>query len=176
MGWTRWLALSAMAVLAAGAVAQQRVALTPPTSAPPVSTTHSSVPAATPKPSPALTKADVDAWLDGFLPYALRTADIPGAVVVIVKDGQILDARGFGYADVAKRIPVDPERTLFRTGSVSKLTTWTAVMQQVELGKIDLDQDVNTYLDFKIPPRDGQPVTMRQLMTHTAGFEETGKN
>ena len=176
MGWTRWLALSAMAVLAAaGAVAQQRVALSPPTSAPPASGSLASIPTTTPKPPASLNKSDLDAWLDGYLPYALRTADIPGAVVVIVKDGQILDARGFGYADVAKRIPVDPERTLFRTGSVSKLTTWTAVMQQVEQGKIDLDQDVNTYLDFKIPPREGQPVTMRQLMTHTGGFEETGK-
>ena len=76
---------------------------------------------------------------------------------------------------VEKRTPVDPERTLFRPGSVSKLFTWTAVMQQVEQGKIDLDKDVNTYLDFKIPDHDGKPVTMRQIMTHTAGFEETVK-
>src|SRR5688572_13247738 len=55
-----------------------------------------------------LTKADVDVWLDGFLPYALRTADIPGVVVTVVKDGRILTARGFGYADVEKRTPVDP--------------------------------------------------------------------
>ena len=130
---------------------------------------------ATPTGPHALDKADVDAWLDGYMPYALHSGDIPGAVVVVVKDGKILTARGFGYADVDKRTPVDPERTLFRPGSVSKLFTWTAVMQLVEQHKIDLDADVNTYLDFKIPLRDGQPVTMRQLMTHTGGFEETGK-
>jgi CubicO group peptidase (beta-lactamase class C family) len=123
----------------------------------------------------SLTKTDVDSWLDGYMPYALNTGDIPGAVVVVVKDGQILTARGFGYADVEKRKPVDPERTLFRPGSVSKLVTWTAVMQQVEQGKLNLDADINTYLDFKIPPLDGAPVTLRQVMTHTAGFEEAAK-
>src|SRR6187551_324649 len=124
----------------------------------------------------ALTKADVDLWLDGYMPYALRTGDIPGAVVTVVKDGQILTARGFGYADREKRTPVDPDRTLFRPGSVSKLITWTAVMQMVEQGKLDLDKDVNTYLDFKIPEYDGKPITLRQIMTHTAGFEEAIKN
>ena len=95
--------------------------------------------------------SDVDAWLDGYMPYAMETGDIAGAVVVVVKDGQVLTERGFGYADVAKRMPVDPSATLFRPGSVSKLFTWTAVMQLVEQGKLDLDADVNTYLDFKIP-------------------------
>jgi CubicO group peptidase (beta-lactamase class C family) len=123
-----------------------------------------------------LNKTDLDTWLDGYLPYALQTADIPGAVVTVVKDGKIVTSRGFGYADVAKSKPVDPDRTLFRPGSVSKLVTWTAVMQQVEQKKLDLDTDVNTYLDFKIPARNGQPVTLRQIMTHTAGFEETAKN
>jgi CubicO group peptidase (beta-lactamase class C family) len=137
---------------------------------------------ATPTTSPAaapvavaLTAQDVNAWLDGYMPYALRTGDIAGAVVVVVKDGQILTERGFGFSDVAKRTPVDPKLTLFRPGSVSKLLTWTAVMQLVEQGKIDLDGDVNQYLDFKIPPRDGKPVTMRNLMQHTAGFEEQAK-
>ncbi|HYL70352.1 MAG TPA: serine hydrolase domain-containing protein, partial [Candidatus Dormibacteraeota bacterium] len=123
----------------------------------------------------ALTAADLNAWLDGYLPYALKTGDIAGCVVAVVKDGQILTERGFGFADVEKRAPVDPKLTLFRPGSVSKLLTWTAVMQQVEQGKIDLDADVNRYIDFKIPARDGKPVTMRELMQHTAGFEEQAK-
>ncbi|KRA82647.1 serine hydrolase domain-containing protein [Altererythrobacter sp. Root672] len=121
----------------------------------------------------ALTKTDVDAWLDGFLPYALESGDIAGAVVVVVKDGQVLTQRGFGYADIDKRIPVSPETTLFRTGSVSKLTTWTAIMQLVEQGKLDLDTDVNKYLDFTIPAYEGKPITLRNIMTHTAGFQET---
>lgn len=123
-----------------------------------------------------LTKNDLDAWLDGYMPYAIGDGDIAGAVVVVVKDGEILTQRGFGYADVESRKPVDPEKTLFRPGSVSKLITWTAVMQQVEQGKIDLDADINQYLDFEIPDYEGQPVTMRQLMTHTAGFEEQVKD
>jgi CubicO group peptidase (beta-lactamase class C family) len=119
-----------------------------------------------------MTREDVSAWLDGFLPFAMARADIPGAVVVVVKDGEVLVQKGYGYSDVAKKTPVDPELTLFRPGSVSKLLTWTAVMQQVEAGKIDLDADVNGYLDYKIPPRDGPPITMRNLMTHTPGFDE----
>jgi CubicO group peptidase (beta-lactamase class C family) len=123
----------------------------------------------------SLTAADANSWLDGYLPYALKTGDIAGAVVAIVKDGEVLTVRGFGYADVAAKKPVDPKLTLFRPGSVSKLFTWTAVMQLVEQGKIDLDADVNQYLDFKIPPREGKPITMRNLMQHTAGFEEQAK-
>jgi CubicO group peptidase (beta-lactamase class C family) len=106
------------------------------------------------------------------MPIATGRADIPGAVVVVVKDGQILTSRGFGYSDVKKRKPVDPHATLFRPGSISKLFTWTAVMQQVQQGKLNLDEDVKKYLDFKIPPRNGKPITLRNIMTHTSGFEE----
>lgn len=122
-----------------------------------------------------LTEEDANAWLDGYVPYALHSGDIAGAVVAIVKDGKVLTERGYGFSDVEKRTPVDPRKTLFRPGSVSKLLTWTAVMQLVEQGKIDLDADVNQYLDFKIPAYDGKPVTMRNIMQHTAGFEEQAK-
>jgi CubicO group peptidase (beta-lactamase class C family) len=122
-----------------------------------------------------LTKSDVESWLDGLIPYSIDRGDIAGGVVVVVKDGQILAEKGYGYADVAKKTPVDPEQTLFRPGSISKLFTATAVMQLVEQGKLNLDSDVNQYLDFKIPARDGQPITLRNIMTHTSGFEETLK-
>lgn len=121
---------------------------------------------------PQLTYTDVSTWLDGYMPYALDRGGIVGAVIVIVKDGEILLQRGYGYSDLEKRLPVDPEDTLFRPGSVSKLFTWTAVMQLVEDGKVDLDEDINTYLDYEIPPYKGKPITMRHIMTHTAGFEE----
>jgi CubicO group peptidase (beta-lactamase class C family) len=127
-------------------------------------------------PARPMTRPDLEAWLDGFVPYALASGDVAGAVVVVVRDGQVLLQKGYGYADVATRAPVDPERTLFRAGSVSKLFTWTAVMQLVEQGALDLDRDINTYLDFVIPPREGQPITLRNLMTHTPGFEEIVKN
>ena len=138
-------------------------------------------PPAAPAETPAagarpLTADDVNAWLDGFMSYSLAKDDIAGAVVVVVKDGQILTQKGYGYSDVASHKPVDPAKTLFRPGSVSKLFTWTAVMQLVEQGKLDLDKDVNTYLDFKIPPYNGKPITLRNIMTHTAGFEEVIKD
>jgi len=123
-----------------------------------------------------LTTADLENWLDGFLPYALAEGDIAGAVVVIVRDGEILLSKGYGYADLDTQEPVDPARTLFRPGSISKLFTWTATMQLVEQGALELDEDINTYLDFEIPEAFGAPITVRHLMTHTPGFEEVFKN
>jgi len=119
-----------------------------------------------------LDPADLSAWLDGMVPYALKSGDIAGAVVVVVKDGKVLFEKGYGYADVAAKVPMDARATMVRIGSTSKLFTWTAVMQLVQQGKIDLDRNVNDYLDFKIPEPFGKPVTMRDLMNHRAGFEE----
>lgn len=144
-----------------------------------ISTAAAAQPAAPPPAASAahpLTKQDVDAWLDGFVPFALATNDIAGAAVVVVRGDEVITQRGWGYADVATRRPVDPERTVFRTGSVGKLFTWTAVMQLVEQGRLDLDADINRYLDFRIPPRGGKPITLRNLMTHTPGFEEHVKD
>jgi CubicO group peptidase (beta-lactamase class C family) len=182
----RTFVILAAALLTLGTLTATAQKNTPATKAAPTAAA-STVPAPTPAAPAAgparaaapeavpLTAEDLNAWLDGYMPYALHTGDIAGAVVAVVKDGQIVTERGFGYSDVAKRAPVDPKLTLFRPGSVSKLFTWTAVMQQVEQGKIDLDGDVNQYIDFKIPARDGKPVTMRELMQHVAGFEEQAK-
>ena len=126
-----------------------------------------------PTTSHALTADDLDAFFGGLMPVQLGREDIAGAVIVVVRDGKIFFAKGYGYADVEKRTPVSPENTLFRPGSISKLFTWTAVMQQVEQGKLDLDRDVNDYLDFKIPATYPKPITLRNCMTHTPGFEET---
>ncbi|MHA4866592.1 serine hydrolase domain-containing protein [Duganella sp. PWIR1] len=178
MVFRRAILVGALYLAAGGALGQQTVkpaAVVPGPSAAPSAAPGGAAMVPAPRGKQGLTKEDVDSWLDGYMPYALNTGDIPGAVVVVVKDGQILTSRGFGYADAEKRKPVDPERTLFRPGSVSKLVTWTAVMQMVEQGKLDLDADINTYLDFKIPALDGAPVTLRQVMTHTAGFEEAAK-
>ena len=132
--------------------------------------------AASPASTAALSEADLRAFVDGIVPLQLERGNIAGAVVLVVKDGQILFAKGYGYADVATKKPVTPEGTLFRPGSISKLFTWTAVMQLVEEGKLDLDRDVNNYLDFKIPSAFGKPITLRNIMTHTSGFEETAKD
>src|SRR5207247_1110773 len=136
------------------------------------------VPAVAPEtsPGPELTKADFDTFLDALIPSQLRNRNIAGAVVSVVKDGQVLFQKGYGYADFEAKQPVLPDQTLFRPGSISKLFTATAVMQLVEQGKLDLDRDVNEYVDCAIPKTYPEPVTMRRLITHTAGFEETLKN
>lgn len=132
--------------------------------------------AAAAKPGQELTATDVEAFLDGFVPAQIERQDIAGAVVVVVKDGKVLFGKGYGYADVKAKKPVSVEDTLFRPGSVSKLFTATAVMQLVEQGKLDLDRDVNDYLDFKIPATYLKPITLRHILTHTPGFEEAIKN
>ena len=160
-----------LALCGLAAVAQQINPLAPqPQAAAPGGPTVA--PASAAPTNPQLTAQDVNTWLDGLMPNVLGTNDMAGAVVVVVSNGQVLTQRGFGFSNVAHRTPVDPSRTLFRPGSISKLFTWTAVMQQVEQGHLDLDADVNRYLDFEIPPREGQPITLRNIMTHTAGFEE----
>jgi CubicO group peptidase (beta-lactamase class C family) len=123
-----------------------------------------------------LTAADLDSFLDGFMPQQIEKADIAGAVIAVVKDGKVIFEKGYGYSDVEKKTLVSPQDTLFRPGSISKLFTWTAVMQQVEQGKLDLDRDVNEYLDFKIPQTFGKPTTLRDIMTHRSGLEETIKD
>jgi len=132
---------------------------------------HAQAPQA-PQAAVPLEVADLSAWLDGRVPYALKSGDIAGAVISVVKDGKVLLQKGYGYADVAAKKPMDPATTMVRPGSTSKLFTWTAVMQLVQQGKLDLDRDVNDYLDFKIEQPHGKPVTLRDLMNHRAGFEE----
>ncbi|MDQ6809296.1 MAG: beta-lactamase family protein [Verrucomicrobiota bacterium] len=124
----------------------------------------------------ALTRDDLAAFLDALIPSQLANRNMAGAVVGVVKDGEVLFTKGYGYADFANKKPVVAAETLFRPGSISKLFTATAVMQLVEQGKLDLDRDVNEYLDFKIPRTYPEPVTLRRILTHTAGFEETVKN
>lgn len=120
----------------------------------------------------ALESADLEAFFDGVLPLQLERNDVAGAVVVVMKDGQTLLRKGYGFADAEKKTPVDPTVTAFRLASISKLFTWISMMQLVEQHKLDLDTDVNKYLDFEIHPAFDKPVTIRNLMTHTAGFEE----
>ena len=121
----------------------------------------------------ALTAPDIAAFLDGMVPYAIARADIAGASVAVVADGRLVFARGYGFADLKSGRPVVADQTLFRAGSVSKLFTWTAVMQLVEQGKLNLDRNINDYLDFKVPEPFGRPITLRDVMTHSTGFEDT---
>ena len=116
-----------------------------------------------------LTPTDLEAFFDGLIPTTVERGDIAGVVIAVVKDGRVVLQKGYGYADAALKKPVLPDATLFRPGSISKLFVWTSIMQLVEQGKLDLDRDVNEYLDFKVPAG----ITLRHIMTHTSGFEET---
>jgi CubicO group peptidase (beta-lactamase class C family) len=116
--------------------------------------------------------AAVARLFDGLIPQQLADASVPGAVVTVVKDDRVLFSKGYGLANLEQQLPVEPENTVFRIGSITKLFTWTAVMQLAEQGKLDLDTDINQYLDFHIPATFPQPVTLKHLMSHTAGFED----
>jgi|GEM_PF-575447 len=112
-------------------------------------------------------------YVDGLMSGLVTAGEIPGAAIVIIQDGKIVLKAGYGFADIRARTPVDPDRTRFRVASISKLFTATAVMQIVEQGKADLNADVNTYLSsFKIPSNYPEAVTLANLLTHTAGFDD----
>jgi CubicO group peptidase (beta-lactamase class C family) len=124
----------------------------------------------------ALEASDLESFFDGIVPLQLERSDVAGASVMVMQGGQVLLRKGYGYADLKSRKPVDPAATIFRLASISKLFTWVSVMQLVEQGKLDLDTDVNRYLDFQIRPAFSRPVTLRNLMTHTGGFEEENRD
>jgi CubicO group peptidase (beta-lactamase class C family) len=116
---------------------------------------------------------ELEAFLDAFFAEQMEALHIPGAVFILVKDGETFFTKGYGLADLESQRPVIPDETLFRVGSVSKLFTATAIMQLVEQGRLNLDQDVNNYLDdFQLPDDYPNPVTVANLLTHTGGFDE----
>lgn len=118
-------------------------------------------------------KVDLEAFVDGIMRAHMEANHIAGATFSFVKDGEIFFAKGYGYADIENETPVKADETMFRPGSISKLFTWTAVMQLYEQGKLDLDADINVYLEaFKIPDTYQEPITIKHLMSHTPGFEE----
>jgi len=117
--------------------------------------------------------AVLEAFVDGLVGPLMKDNNSPSGTVAIARQGEVIFAKGYGFQDVEEQIPVDPARTLFRPGSTSKLFTWVSVMQLVEQGRLDLDVDVNTYLEsFHIRETFDDPITLRHIMTHTAGFED----
>ncbi|HSV76889.1 MAG TPA: serine hydrolase domain-containing protein [Bacteroidales bacterium] len=117
--------------------------------------------------------ADIESFTDGVFSTLLKENNIAGATFSLVENGQVRLLKGYGYANVEEGIKVNPDSTLFRIASISKLFIWIGVMQMVEQGRLDLDRDINEYLEaFEIPATFEQPITLRALMTHTAGFED----
>ena len=116
---------------------------------------------------------EVELFADNFFQNALEEYNFPGAVFIAVENGEVIFARGYGYADLENSIPVDPEKTMFCAGSVGKLINWTALMQLYEAGKFDLNDDINLYLkNLRIPETFPEPVTFHHLLTHTPGFDD----
>lgn len=120
-----------------------------------------------------LNKNNVEKFADSIFNEQLKKYNVPGAVFAVVKDNNVLFEKGYGYSDIDNKIPVNPEKTVFRAASISKLFTATAVMQLKEKNKINLREDINSYLkDFKIEDKYSKPVTLENLLTHTGGFDE----
>ncbi|MCK5642344.1 MAG: beta-lactamase family protein, partial [Gammaproteobacteria bacterium] len=119
-----------------------------------------------------LTRSNLESFFDTQIPLLMDKYNLVGYTMGFGLDDEII-TRGYGFSDLEKQIVVDSENTLFRAGSISKLFTWTAVMQLVEQGKIDLNADINNYLEaLQIPNTYQQPITMLHLMSHTPGFED----
>jgi CubicO group peptidase (beta-lactamase class C family) len=147
---------------------------TPPATktVPPAAETEAKPTPTPPAAAHPLEKGDLESFFDGLVPLQMERSDVAGATVLVMKDGKELLKKGYGYTDITKKTPVDPDTSMFRLASISKLFTWVSVMQLSEQGRLDIDADVNNYLDFKIAPAFGKPITLRNLMTHTGGFEE----
>jgi CubicO group peptidase (beta-lactamase class C family) len=121
-----------------------------------------------PTPDPAL-----GAFVDGWMRDAMSRENIAGAAVSIVQGGQVVVNKGYGFSSLAPRRAVDPNRTLFRIGSVSKTFTWILVMREVESGRMRLDAPINRYLPERVRlPGDGGAIRVRDLMDHTPGLED----
>jgi CubicO group peptidase (beta-lactamase class C family) len=139
--------------------------------------------AAPPPPPPAkgrleagtpIPPAELEALVDGAVQQAMAAGHVPGVTVSVVQNGQVILKKGYGLSSLSPARPVDPDRTLFRVGSISKLFTWTLVMKEVEHGRMRLDGPVNLYLPEPLQVRDQgylRQVLLRDLMTHSAGFE-----
>lgn len=116
---------------------------------------------------------ELEAFMDGIILAYMDKQKIAGATLSIIHRGETLVLKGYGHADIEGKVRVDPETSMFRIGSISKLFTWMAVMQQVEQGRLKLDEDINNYISaFSIPDTFEDPVTLRSLLSHTPGFED----
>ncbi len=121
----------------------------------------------------AVVSEELAKFLDTFVPDLMREEHIPGAAFVFVQDGKVVLSKGFGYADLEGKKTVDPGKTIFPIGSISKVFTATALVQLADRKKIDLKADVNLYLKkLKVPKTYDQPITSAHLLSHTSGLDE----
>jgi len=132
------------------------------------------IPVVTLPPAVPSTINDVSsAGLDAYIQAKMKVAHVPGLAAGVVHDGEVVWAKGFGWADIARRRPVTPD-TGFMLASISKTFIATAVMQQVEAGNLSLSADVGAYLPFPVrnPRHPDDPITLYQLLTHTSSVRD----
>ncbi|HZZ31418.1 MAG TPA: serine hydrolase domain-containing protein, partial [Phenylobacterium sp.] len=166
---------SAPAPLPADEAIAAAPAPTPPPAPPPPQPAGPPAPTARLSPGQAIPPAELEAFADGLLKDAMAREHIAGATVSVVQNGQVILKKGYGFASLNPQRAVDPDKTLFRIGSISKTFTWIALMKEVEAGRIRLNQPVNLYLPEKAQVKDqgyDQPVRVANLMDHSAGFED----
>jgi CubicO group peptidase (beta-lactamase class C family) len=123
--------------------------------------------------SPPVDSASLVHLLDSLIVPGLEKYHIPGMIIAVVHNSDIVVAKGYGYANLERKIPLDPDSTVIRMASVSKLVTGTAILQLAERGVVDMRRDINTYLSrFKVEEWPEKPITLHHLLTHTAGFDD----
>lgn len=118
-------------------------------------------------------KAEFEVFMDSIFNKKMKEENIPGAVITVVKGDNVFFSKGYGYSDIDKKIPMTTDKTLFRIASITKVFTYTALMQLYEQGKVDLHEDVNKYLKgYNLKNKYPAPVTIEQLLTHTSGIDD----
>ncbi|MED3832030.1 serine hydrolase [Peribacillus frigoritolerans] len=116
-------------------------------------------------------KKEIESFADPLFEEKMKKFNVNGSSFVVVHDGKVVVNKGYGYADKEKKIPVTKD-TVFQIGSVTKTFTALAVMQQVDKGKIKLDQDVQKYFGgLKMPNQTGKPLTLFDMLTYTSGVD-----
>ena len=116
-------------------------------------------------------------YVDQYLDEQISERSIPGLVIAIVENDEVILLKGYGYSDLASQTVADPEQDLFRIGSLTKTFTFTALMQLIEQGRIDLDANVNEYLGtFTIPEAYDRPMRIRDILSHRTGFEDVWRD
>lgn len=127
-----------------------------------------------PAPQGPRDRAELGTFFDGLYAGLERAHHLSGMTVAVVRDGEVILLKGYGYADIGKRKPVDPERTLFRIGSITKALTWTALMQLSAESRIDLNSSVDQFLPEELTIRSPWKVSprMHDLMDHTPGYDD----
>ncbi len=123
--------------------------------------------------SPRISSNQVINVIDSIVPIAMQDYYVPGGAVSVIYGNEILYTKGFGYRDMALKKEVSKDETVFRMASISKVFTTVAVLQLVDKGLLNLDENIEAYLDdVNLSNPFKTKVTLRHLISHTAGFDK----